>query len=113
MAPAAAADIGRNAADFVFLHESLSAVAAGGRRRPRGGRLVRQNFGWRFSTTRSHCPSPSRLRHAAGRRHRHVAVFGLVVANALRLRQGRAPKPHRQEKPYRPAEARQTVELPG
>jgi len=44
MAPATAADIGRNAADFVFLNESLSAVgdALGISRRSR--RLIFQNF---------------------------------------------------------------------
>lgn len=44
MAPATAADIGRNAADFVFLNESLSAVgdAFGISRRSR--RLILQNF---------------------------------------------------------------------
>jgi Cu2+-exporting ATPase len=45
MAPAAAADIGRNAADFVFLNESLSTIvdALGISRRSR--RLILQNFG--------------------------------------------------------------------
>ncbi len=45
MAPATAADIGRNAADFVFLNESLSAVgdALGISRRSK--RLILQNFG--------------------------------------------------------------------
>ena len=44
MAPATAADIGRNAADFVFLNESLSAVgeALGIARRSRA--LIFQNF---------------------------------------------------------------------
>ena len=44
MAPATAADIGRNAADFVFLNESLSAVseALGIARRSRT--LIFQNF---------------------------------------------------------------------
>lgn len=44
MAPATAADIGRNAADFVFLHESLSAVADALEISRNAGTLVRQNF---------------------------------------------------------------------
>jgi Cu2+-exporting ATPase len=44
MAPATAADIGRSAADFVFLHESLSAVPEALRIARIAGTLVRQNF---------------------------------------------------------------------
>jgi Cu2+-exporting ATPase len=44
MAPATAADIGRNAADFVFLHESLSAVEEAYDISCRAGTLVRKNF---------------------------------------------------------------------
>ena len=44
MAPATAAEIGRNAADFVFLHESLSAVTDALEISRSAGTLIRQNF---------------------------------------------------------------------
>ncbi len=44
MAPATAADIGRQAADFVFMHENLDAVPVAIETSRRAGRLIRQNF---------------------------------------------------------------------
>jgi Cu2+-exporting ATPase len=44
MAPASAADVGRNAADFVFLRESLEAVPLAREIAMRAGRLIRQNI---------------------------------------------------------------------
>jgi Cu2+-exporting ATPase len=52
MAPATAADIGRNAADFVFLNESLSAVTEVLDISRKAGTLIRQNFGLAVASTR-------------------------------------------------------------
>ncbi|MBP2548537.1 Cu2+-exporting ATPase [Neorhizobium galegae] len=44
MAPATAADIGRQAADFVFMHDTLEAVPMAIRISAKAGRLIRENF---------------------------------------------------------------------
>ena len=44
MAPATAADVGRQAADFVFMHEGLDAVPTAISISKQAGRLIRENF---------------------------------------------------------------------
>ncbi|MDR6431691.1 cation-translocating P-type ATPase [Brucella pseudogrignonensis] len=94
MAPATAADIGRNAADFVFLRESLSAVPLAFAVSKEAGRLISQNFALSIGYNIIAVP---------------IAIFGyvtplvaalsmslssiVVVSNAMRLRAGKQKQP--------------------
>ena len=90
MAPASAADIGRNAADFVFLQDSLSAIPVTLDVARRSAMLVRQNFA--MAVLYNFIALPAAVLGYATPLVAAVAMSSssiIVVANALRLRERR------------------------